>query len=93
MDRGVAVIINRPYARGSMFSRVRGQSVPGWASEIDCESFGQIFLKYILGNPAVTNIIPATNKLHHLEDNMGTLHGRVPDAALLRTIERWYGAL
>ncbi len=93
MDRGVAVIINRPYAQGSLFSRVRGQSLPGWAAEIDCESFGQVFLKYILGSPAVTNIIPATSKLHHLEDNMGALHGTVPDAALLRTIERWYDTL
>ena len=92
-DRGVAVIINRPYAQGSLFSRVRGQSLPGWAAEIGCNSFGQIFLKYILGNPAVTNIIPATNKLHHLEDNMGAMLGPVPDAAMQKAIETWYAAL
>ena len=93
MDRGVAVIINRPYAQGSMFSRVRGQALPGWAAEIGCNSFGQVFLKYILGNPAVTNIIPATNKLHHLEDNMGAMLGPVPDAAMQKTIDTWYAAL
>jgi diketogulonate reductase-like aldo/keto reductase len=81
-DTGTAVIINRPFAQASLFSRVRGKEVPAWAAEFDCKSWGQFFLKYILGHPAVTCVIPATSKPHHLVDNMMAGIGHLPDAAM-----------
>ena len=80
-ELGVAVIINRPFAQASLFSRVRGKEVPAWAAEFDCKSWGQFFLKYILSHPAVTCVIPATSKPHHLVDNIGAGVGLLPDAA------------
>jgi len=79
-ETGTAVIVNRPFAQASLFSRVRGKELPAWAAEFDCKSWGQFFLKYILGHPAVTCVIPATSKPHHLVDNMGAGIGRLPDA-------------
>src|SRR3954451_4926241 len=69
-DRGVAVIVNRPLGRGNLFSRVRGKPLPEWASEFDCTSWAQFFLKWIVANPAVTCAIPATANPQHLEDDM-----------------------
>lgn len=79
---GIAVIVNRPFAQASLFSRVRGKSVPAWAEAFDCRSWAQFFLKYILGHPAVTCVIPATAKPQHLLDNMMAGVGRLPDAAM-----------
>lgn len=81
-ERGVAVIANRPFAEGALFGRVRGKPVPAWAAEIECDSWAQIFLKWILGNPAVTCVIPGTGKPEHLLDNMKAATGRLPDAAM-----------
>jgi aryl-alcohol dehydrogenase-like predicted oxidoreductase len=78
-DRSVAVIANRPFGGGGLFGRVRGQQLPGWAKEIDCTSWAQFFLKWIIGNPVVTCAIPATSNPRHLEDNMGAGVGRLPD--------------
>ena len=80
-DRGIATIINRPYQGGDLFRKVRGKPLPDWAGEIDCASWGQFFLKFIAGHPAVTCIIPATSKVKHVLDNMAGGKGRVPDAA------------
>jgi len=81
-DKGVAVLVNRPFEDGSMFNAVRGKPLPAWASEIDATSWGQIFLKYVLAHPAVTAAIPATGKVHHLEDNLAAARGRLPDPKL-----------
>ncbi len=81
-DIGVAVIVNRPFAQASLFSRVRGKDVPAWAAEFDCRSWAQFFLKYILSHPAVTCVIPATGKPSHLLDNMMAGIGALPDAAM-----------
>ena len=78
-ERGVAVIVNRPFGRGDLFDRVRGKALPNWAAEIDCKSWAQFFLKWIVANPVVTCAIPATSKPHHMEDNMQACHGRLPD--------------
>ena len=83
-ETGVAVIVNRPFAQASLFSRVRGKTVPEWAAEFDCQSWAQFFLKYILGHPAVTCVIPATAKPQHLADNMMAGVGRLPDEKLRR---------
>jgi diketogulonate reductase-like aldo/keto reductase len=81
-ELGVAVIVNRPFAQASLFARVRGKEVPAWAAEFDCKSWGQFFLKYILGHSAVTCVIPATGKPQHLLDNMMAGIGRLPDAGM-----------
>ena len=78
-DRGVAVIVNRPFGRGDLFDRVRGKALPDWAAQIDCKSWSQFFLKWIVANPVVTCAIPATSKPRHMEDNMQACHGRLPD--------------
>ncbi len=79
-DRGIATMINRPYQRGSLFGDTRGHELPAFAAELDCYSWGQFFLKFILAHPAVTCIIPATSKVKHMVDNMGANVGVVPDA-------------
>jgi diketogulonate reductase-like aldo/keto reductase len=78
-DLGVAVLINRPYGGGNLFSKVRGKAIPGWAEEFDITSWGQFFLKFILSNDAVTCVIPGTSKPKHLADNMLAGYGKLPD--------------
>jgi aryl-alcohol dehydrogenase-like predicted oxidoreductase len=81
-DRGVAVLANRPFGGGGLFSRVRKKPLPDWAGEIDCGSWAQFLLKWIIAHPAVTCAIPATGKVQHLEDNMQAGVGKLPDAKL-----------
>jgi diketogulonate reductase-like aldo/keto reductase len=81
IDRGVAVLVNRPFEDGELFSRVRGRALPSWASEIGCDSWAQLFLKYVLAHPAVTCAIPATAKPAHMRDDLGGGRGPLPDAA------------
>jgi diketogulonate reductase-like aldo/keto reductase len=78
-ERGIAVIVNRPFGGGDLFNRVRSKSLPEWSAEFDCRSWAQFFLKWIIANPAVTCAIPATDKARHLEDNMQGGIGRLPD--------------
>jgi aryl-alcohol dehydrogenase-like predicted oxidoreductase len=92
-DRGVAVLVNRPFGKGSLFGAVRGQALPDWAADIDAQSWGQVFLKYIIAHPAATLPIPGTSKPHHAEDNAGAMYGRLPDAALRTEMERYLDAL
>lgn len=92
-DRGVAVIVNRPFEEGALFGRVRGQSLPAWAADIGCSSFAQLYLKFILANPAVTCTIPGTDRIEHLEDNMAAACGVLPDATMRARMVRWFDAL
>src|SRR2546423_3136001 len=69
-DRGVAVLANRPFGGGDLFSKVRQKPLPDWAAEFNCQSWAQFLLKWIVSHPAVTCAIPATGNVHHLEDNM-----------------------
>ncbi|OZI59672.1 aldo/keto reductase [Bordetella genomosp. 11] len=78
---GVAVLINRPFQDGALFRQVRGKALPEWAADIDCTSWAQIFLKFIVGHPAVTAVIPATSKPANMQDNLLAGMGRQPDAA------------
>lgn len=80
-DRGVAVLVNRPFGSGSLFSQVKGKALPDWADDIGCTSWSQLFLKYILGHPAVACVIPGTAKPEHMRDNIGAGLGRMPDAS------------
>jgi len=81
-ERGIAVIVNRPFGGGDLFHRVRGKPLPDFAAEFDCTSWAQFFLKWIVAHPAVTCAIPATNSVQHLDDNMRAGFGRLPDAKL-----------
>jgi aryl-alcohol dehydrogenase-like predicted oxidoreductase len=82
-----AVIVNRPFAEGALFSRVRGKPLPPWAAEIGCASWAQLFLKWILADPAVTCAIPGTRNARHVEDNLAAGRGPMPDAAARKRIE------
>ncbi|HEX5629920.1 MAG TPA: aldo/keto reductase, partial [Usitatibacteraceae bacterium] len=79
-----AVIVNRPFDGGDLFDAVKGKPLPGWAREIDCANWAQVFLKFVVSHPAVTCAIPATSNPAHMRENMGALAGRLPDAALRR---------
>ena len=92
-ERGIAVIVNRPFARGNLFSRVRSKPLPGWAADIDCSSWAQVLLKFVVSHPAVTCTIPATSNVVHLRDNMNAAFGRLPDAKLRTQIATELSAL
>jgi aryl-alcohol dehydrogenase-like predicted oxidoreductase len=92
-DRGMAVLVNLPFGRGAQFRAVGGRPLPAWAAEIDCTSWAQVFLKYVLGHPAVTCAIPGSTQAAHVEDNLGAARGRLPDAALRHSIERYFDAI
>ena len=79
-DAGVAVIINRPFAQANLFGRVKGKPLPTWCADFDCDSWAQFFLKYLLGHPAVTCVIPGTRRVAHLADNLRAGMGRLSDA-------------
>lgn len=91
-DAGVAVIINRPFAEGALFRRVKGRPPPPWAADVGAASWAQFFLKYILSFPQVTCVIPATGKVRHLEDNMAAGSGPVPDPAQRARMVAWLEA-
>jgi diketogulonate reductase-like aldo/keto reductase len=92
-DRGVAVLINRPFQGGDLFGKVKGKALPDWAADCDCASWGQFFLKFIVSHPAVTCVIPATAKVHHLQDNMAAGFGRLPDTAMRERMADYFAAL
>ena len=80
-DRGIAVLINRPFMNGSYFERLEGQPLPEWAMEFGCESWAQFSLKYILAHPAVTTVLTETSNPRHMAENAATASGALPDAA------------
>jgi len=93
-ERGAAVLINRPFAEGSLFSRARGKLVPAWAAqELGIQSWGQFFLKWIIGHPAVTCVIPGTRNPKHLMDNLGAARGALPDTAQRERMRQDFAAL
>lgn len=85
-ERGVAVLINQPFGSGTLFQKIRGKKLPEWAKEIDCHSWGQFFLKFVLSNPAVTCVIPGTSKANHMLDNIGAGFGGLPTEAQRKEI-------
>jgi aryl-alcohol dehydrogenase-like predicted oxidoreductase len=89
-DRGMGVLVNLPFGRESVFSRVQGRALPDWAQEIDATSWAQVFLKYITSNPAVTAVIPGTATVQFMVDNNLAARGRLPDAAMRKRIESYY---
>ena len=93
LDSGTAVIVNRPFSQGSLFPGVKGKPLPGWAAEFDCASWAQFFLKYLLAHPAVTCVIPGTNRADHMKDNAKAGMGRLPDAAMRRRMAEYMARL
>jgi diketogulonate reductase-like aldo/keto reductase len=88
--RGVAVIVNQPLGQGGLLRRVRGRALPDWAQEFECASWPQLLLKYILAEPTVTCVIPATRNPDHMIDNLAAGFGRLPDRQQCRRIrELW----
>jgi aryl-alcohol dehydrogenase-like predicted oxidoreductase len=79
-DKGVAVLINRAFEDGNLFTRVQGKPLPPWAAEFGAQSWAQVFLKFVLAHPAVTCVIPATGKIRNLADNLAAGIGALPDA-------------
>jgi diketogulonate reductase-like aldo/keto reductase len=92
-ERGMAVIINRPFDGGALFGPVRGKPLPGWVAEFDCTNWAQFFLKFIVSHPAVTCAIPATSQVVHMQENMGAGYGRLPDAETRQRMLAYYANL
>ena len=88
-DRGMAAMINLPFGRGRLFNAVQGKTLPEWASEFDCASWAQFFLKYIVSHPAITCAVPGMARAEYVVDNLGAARGRLPDAAMRRRMEQF----
>jgi diketogulonate reductase-like aldo/keto reductase len=85
-ERGIAVIINRPFREGALVRALARAPLPPWAVEIDCTSWAQLTLKFIVSHPAVTCAIPATTRIDHVRENMNAAYGRLPDAPMRQRI-------
>ena len=92
-DAGTAVLTALPYGRRSVFAAVRGKSVPEWAGEFDATTWPQFFLKFLLGNDAVTAVIPGTTNPTHLAENISAGRGRFPDARQREAMIDFFTAL
>lgn len=92
-ELGMGVMINLPFGRGRLFEATRGRPLPDWAAEIDCTSWAQVFLKYIVSHPSVTVAIPGMAQARYVDDNMNAARGRLPDAALRRRMETFIDGL
>jgi aryl-alcohol dehydrogenase-like predicted oxidoreductase len=86
-------MINLPFGRGRLFSKARGQPLPPWAADIDCTSWAQLFLKFVLAHPAVTAVIPGTDKPEFARDNLNAARGRIPDARMRQEILSYWDRL
>jgi aryl-alcohol dehydrogenase-like predicted oxidoreductase len=87
------VIVNRPFGQGGMFRRVSAKRLPDWARRLGCENWGQVFLKWILADPAVTCVIPGTRNPGHVRDNVAAASGPLPDAATRARIAGLFGSM
>jgi diketogulonate reductase-like aldo/keto reductase len=92
-ERGIGVIVNRPFREGALLRQLERHRLPAWAAEIDCTHWAQVALKFIVTHPVVTCAIPATSQVTHLRQNMAAARGRMPDAALRARMAREVAAL
>lgn len=92
-ERKLAVLINRPFQRGGLFSRVAGKPLPAWAAELGVQSWAQFFLKFVVSHPAVTCAIPATSRVDHMQENMAVLRGPLPDVQMRRKMIEYYNSI
>lgn len=81
-ERGIAVLANRPFQQGALLDRLARRPLPAWAAEIDCTSWAQFALKFVISHPAVTCAIPATTRVDHVRENLAAATGRMPDATM-----------
>ena len=88
-ERGLAVLINRPFNQGGLLRSLAGKPLPPFAGEIDCTSWAQFCLKFVISHPAVTCAIPATTRVDHMRENMGTMAGTLPDATMRELMARY----
>jgi aryl-alcohol dehydrogenase-like predicted oxidoreductase len=93
LEKGIAVMVNRPFSRGRLFDAFKKETLPVWASDIDCSSWAQFFLKYVVSHPAVTCTIPGTTKELHVRNNMGANFGRLPDTVMRLQQEALFASL
>ncbi|WP_426957761.1 aldo/keto reductase [Muricoccus radiodurans] len=92
-DRGMAVFLNLPFGRGSVFRATQGKPLPDWATEIDCTTWAQFMLKYVVSHDAVTAAMPGMAQAQYVDDNLKAAQGRLPDAAMRRRMERFIDGL
>lgn len=93
-DKGLAVIINRPFRTGQLFDRVKGKNLPDWAvSELGCQSWAEYLLKFIISHPAVHCVIPATRRADHMIENMRAGTGALPNAGMRQRMARYFESL
>jgi diketogulonate reductase-like aldo/keto reductase len=92
-ERGLAVIVNRPFRRGALFGFFDRRPLPEWVGEFDCANWARFFLKFIVSHPAVTCAIPATTRVDHMRENMGAALGRLPDPEMRERMIRYVEAL
>jgi aryl-alcohol dehydrogenase-like predicted oxidoreductase len=92
-ERGIAVIVNRPFRQGALTNRLKNASLPEWAVELGVSSWAQLMLKFILSHPAVTVAIPATTRVDHVRENLAAATGAMPDLAMRQRISAHVKAL
>jgi diketogulonate reductase-like aldo/keto reductase len=92
-ERGIGVIVNRPFQEGALIRKIARHPLPAWAAEIDCANWAQFILKFIVSHPAVTCAIPATTSVAHVRENMGAARGRVPDEPMRRRMAAYVAQL
>jgi diketogulonate reductase-like aldo/keto reductase len=92
-ERGIAVIVNRPFRQGALIQRLQGERLPEWAAELGASSWSQLVLKFILSHPAVTVAIPATTRVDHVRENLSAAAGPMPDPAMRDRISAYVQAL
>lgn len=92
-DKGIGVIINRPFQRGGLFKKFARYQLPKWAADIECKNWAQFFLKFVISHPAVSCAIPATSRVDHMQQNMDAAHGRLPDQAMRKDMVKYVQSL
>lgn len=93
MDKGINVVANRPFQTGGLFTRVAGKPLPDWAQEIQCDTWAQFFLKFIIAHPAISCAIPATSQVSHMKENMQVMKGAMPNAEMRAEMVAYYEQL
>ena len=92
-ERGIAVIVNRPFRQGALIERLKGKALPEWAAELGVSSWSQLVLKFIVSHPAVTTVIPATTRVDHVRENLAAAAGPMPDPSMRQRIAAHVQAL
>ena len=92
-ERGIAVIANRPFREGQLVDALQKHRLPTWSADIDCATWAQFLLKFIVSHPAVTCAIPATGNPVHVRENLDAARGRLPDEAMRRQMIAHVGKL